>query len=199
MKKAPIRIAIFASGGGSNAEAIMQHLQGSSSGEVVLVCTNKSTAGVLDRAKRFDIPTAVLPKTSYTDSQTLITLMEEHRIDLIVLAGYLKLIPEAFTRHFHKRILNIHPGLIPEFGGKGMYGMNVHKAVIEQQAPASGITIHFVDDQYDHGMTILQHAIPVDPDWSPEELSRKVLTIEHHWFPQIVVQVCNDLYQNSHA
>lgn len=186
MKKKTKRIAIFASGGGSNAEAILQYFDQRQDVAIVLICTNKSTAGVLDRAERHGIATHIFSKAEYTSSQALIETIEAQAIDLVVLAGYLKLIPADFTRHFSKRIINIHPGLLPEFGGKGMYGMHVHEAVIAQQAPCSGITIHYVDDEYDHGATIFQHAIPVQSDWAAKDLAKAVLAVEHAWYPRVL-------------
>ncbi|MEZ4685188.1 MAG: phosphoribosylglycinamide formyltransferase [Bacteroidia bacterium] len=183
------RLAIFASGGGSNAGAIMHHFQEHASAEVVLVCSNNKQAGVFERAASFGIKALHLPRSVYSDSQALIALMKEHHIDLVVLAGYMKLVPPGFTRAFHRRILNIHPGLLPEFGGKGMYGTHVHEAVINSGTAWSGITIHFVDEEYDHGPTIFQHAIPVQSSWDAKALAAAVLKQEHHWYPRVVEMV----------
>ena len=185
------RIAIFASGGGSNAEAIMKHFQKHEAAEVVLVCSNNKKAGVFERAECFGVEAVRIPPSVYSNSDALASLMETHRIDLVVLAGYMKLIPPGFTKTFHRRIMNIHPGLLPEFGGKGMYGIHVHEAVLNSATPWSGLTIHYVDEEYDHGPTIFQHAIPVLPEWDAKALAAAVLKQEHHWYPRVVEMVVN--------
>ena len=199
MNTTKLRIAIFASGGGSNAEAIMQHFSEHESVEVVLVLSNKKDAGVLGRAARHKIPSQVLSKEIYSSSDALMQLMTDHNIDLIALAGYLKLIPAEFTRALQKRIVNIHPGLLPRYGGKGMHGIHVHEAVLRDQAAWSGVTVHFVDDQYDRGSIIFQHAIPIDTNWSPKELATAVLKVEHTWFPVILDRVCEEVMGESNS
>jgi phosphoribosylglycinamide formyltransferase-1 len=183
------RIAIFASGGGSNAEAIMQYFRAHEAAEVVLVLSNNKQAGVFERATSFEVETKHLSRSTYRDSAALTAIMEAHRIDLIVLAGYMKLIPAGFTKTFHRQIVNIHPGLLPEFGGKGMYGTHVHEAVIKSANPWSGLTIHYVDEEYDHGPTIFQHAIPVQSNWDARQLAQAVLKQEHYWYPKVIESV----------
>ncbi len=191
------RIAIFASGGGSNAEAIARHIQSIDGIEIALICTNNPSAGVIDRAKRLGIPCEVLHKTQYRDGAFMQQLMEANTIDLIVLAGYLKLIPSAFTRHYDHRIVNIHPALLPAYGGKGMYGMNVHKAVISSGEKASGMTIHYVNEVYDEGEIIFQAQLLVEKGWSPEDLQQAVLKLEHKYFPTIVEEIAKNLKLKS--
>ena len=186
-------IAIFASGGGSNAEALVRHFQAVDTADIVLICTNNPSAGVIGRAKRLGIPCEVLSATQYRDGAWLQGLMETHAIDLVVLAGYLKLIPSSFTRHFDQRIVNIHPALLPAYGGKGMYGMNVHKAVISSGEKVSGMTIHYVNEVYDEGKIIFQAQLMIEEDWTAEDLQQAVLKLEHTYFPPIIAEIATKI------
>ena len=187
------RIAVFASGSGSNAEAIIRHLYESVAGEVVLVCSNKANAGVIARAWKTGVPCHVMPPGQYRFADSLSELMQQHRIDLIALAGYLKLLPTDFTRAYDRRILNIHPSLLPAYGGKGMYGMHVHKAVIAAGEKHSGITVHYVNEVYDQGEILLQKSLPIQQGWSASELQQAVLKLEHYHYPRVIEAVCKSL------
>lgn len=181
-------IAVFASGSGSNAENIIRHFNGGNSASVKLVVCNKENAQVLERAANLGVPSVVLPREelSCANPQRLLTLLEENGISLIVLAGYLLKIPEALTTRFKERIINIHPALLPKFGGKGMYGMNVHRAVIEAGEAESGITIHLVDAVYDNGKILYQATCPVIPTDTPESLAAKIHALEKEHFPAVI-------------
>ena len=180
-----MRLAVFASGSGSNAEVILRAAAGGDlGGSVDLVVTNRPDAGVLDRAARFGIPTHVIPEGSFADAEHVLGVLSDHGVDTIALAGYLKLVPIPLVQAFRNRIVNVHPALLPAFGGHGMYGMNVHRAVIESGARWSGATLHFVDETYDTGPIILQAPVPVFSDDTPESLAARVLTVEHRLYPQ---------------
>lgn len=166
-----MRLAVFASGSGSNAEVILRAVaSGDVAGSVELVVTNRPDAGVLGRADRFGVPTHVIPYGKHADADHILGVLAAHNVDTIALAGYLKLVPTRLVQSFRHRIINVHPALLPAFGGHGMYGMNVHRAVIESGVRWSGATLHFVDESYDTGPIILQAPVPVLPDDTPEML-----------------------------
>jgi phosphoribosylglycinamide formyltransferase-1 len=171
-------LAIFASGSGSNAQKIMEHFRGHKQIEVALVVTNNATAAVLDRAKSFGIPTYVHTPEDVEDGHLLKKLLENN-ITHIALAGYLRKIPSKIIGSFGSKILNIHPALLPKHGGKGMFGINVHRDVLKQGDKESGMTIHLVNDNYDEGQIILQKRCPVLPGDTPEKLAQRVLALEH--------------------
>jgi phosphoribosylglycinamide formyltransferase-1 len=185
-------IAIFASGGGSNAQSIVSHFAEVDWAQVVLIVTNNARAGVIQRAARLGVPCLVLTPKQYKDPAYLQQLMRQFDISLVALAGYLKLIPPAFTRAFPGKILNIHPALLPAYGGKGMYGMNVHRAVIEAGEAESGMSIHLVNEQYDEGEVLFQDRVSIAPDWSPEDLQQAVLRLEHRHFPRVIEEVLKE-------
>jgi formyltetrahydrofolate-dependent phosphoribosylglycinamide formyltransferase len=187
-KKSTLRLAIFASGSGSNAEQIMAYFDGHPSIEVTLVVSNKADAGVLAKALTRRVETLVIKKDNFFNGDGYIPLLKEKQIDFIALAGFLLKIPPALIRAFPARIVNIHPALLPKYGGKGMYGHFVHEAVVAAGEAESGITIHFVDEQYDHGATIFQATCPVNPQDTPVSLAAKVLQLEHQHFPRIIEQ-----------
>ena len=180
-----LRVAVLASGGGSNFQAIAENAL---SYRVALVVCNRSKAGVLDRAKALGVSTHVLsPRAFESDrlyADTLLELLHTEKIDLIALAGYLCKIPVPVVEAFWGRILNIHPALLPRFGGKGLYGHRVHKAVLEAKEAFSGATVHFVDEEYDTGPILLQKKVPVLPDDTPDSLAERVLAVEHKIFPE---------------
>lgn len=180
------RIAIFASGTGSNAAKIIQYFKNHPSIEVALVISNREGAGVLDIAKRSGIPSRVLKKAVFAHEEVVTGLLDEFRIDFIALAGFLLLVPKYLIRKYPYRIVNIHPALLPKYGGKGMYGMHVHEAVKASGDKESGITIHFVNERYDEGAIVLQRSTPVDPDDTPGDIARKVLELEHACFPPAI-------------
>lgn len=184
----PKHIVIFASGGGTNAARIMAHFEGSITGKVVLVVTNNPHAGVIEKAKAAAVPVEVMPRTVWKDGPSMLKLLQKVRTDLIVLAGYLKKVPDEIITHYADRILNIHPSLLPKFGGKGMYGMRVHEAVIEAGEKSSGITIHRVNERYDEGEIRFQASLEIQPDWDATRLQQEVLKLEHQHFPEIIEQ-----------
>ncbi|MEZ2441859.1 phosphoribosylglycinamide formyltransferase [Chitinophaga sp. RCC_12] len=179
-------IAIFASGAGSNAQKIIDHFKQSDKARVTVIVCNKPGAGVLQIAEREGITSILIEKEAFLHSDKYIRLLKEQKIDLVVLAGFLWKIPANLVQAFPNRIINIHPALLPKFGGKGMYGHFVHEAVIAAGEKESGITIHFVNEKYDDGETILQERIIITPEDTPESVARKVQALEHQWFPVIV-------------
>jgi phosphoribosylglycinamide formyltransferase-1 len=175
-----LRAAVFASGGGTNFQALLDHQRPDGSWEIVLLLTDRPGVGALARAEEAGVPTAVVP-TRGRDlddvGRQMLVLLEEHAVDVILLAGYLKLVPPAVVTRYPGRILNIHPALLPAFGGKGMYGMNVHRAVIEAGEKESGATVHFVDEEYDRGAILGQRRVTVEPGDTPEDLAARVLAV----------------------
>ena len=180
------KLAILASGSGTNAENIMAHFTQSATARVELVVTNRQNAGVVARAEMRGIPVRHLSKSSIYESNVLLEVLWEFQIDWVILAGFLLRIPVAVVKAFPGRILNIHPALLPKYGGQGMYGMNVHRAVVEHGEKESGITIHVVDEEYDRGPVVFQKACPVEPQDSPEDVQQKVQQLEYRYFPQII-------------
>jgi phosphoribosylglycinamide formyltransferase-1 len=178
-------LAVFASGGGSNFQAMLDAIDdGALAAEAVLCVSDRATAGALDRAHRHDVPTAVLDPSNDDHETALLDALETHNADFIALAGYLRKIPAGVVNRFHHRMSNIHPALLPAFGGKGMYGMNVHRAVIDHGARWSGATVHLVDETYDTGPIVLQEPVPVYPDDTPEALAARILDVEHRLYPE---------------
>jgi formyltetrahydrofolate-dependent phosphoribosylglycinamide formyltransferase len=180
-----MRVAVLASGGGTNLQALLDACRGDAPARVVLVVSNKAAAGALERARKADVPTAVLrdPK----DPNELTTLLGDHDVDLVVLAGYLKLVPAEVVQAYAGRIINIHPALLPSFGGPGMYGHHVHEAVLASGATVSGPTVHLVTAEYDRGPIIAQWPVPVAPGDTPDSLAARVLTVEHELLPAVVL------------
>lgn len=182
-----LRVAVFASGGGSNFQALFEYAQ---EYKVVLLVSNRSDAGALVRAQRLKIPSKVISSRTYASEEsyidTVLELMRKENIDLIALAGYLSKIPVRMIQAFQGRILNIHPALLPKYGGKGFYGARVHQAVLEAQESVSGATVHFVDENYDTGPVLLQKKIPVLADDTPASLAARVLEVEHQIYPEAI-------------
>ena len=183
------RIAIFASGTGSNALKIIEHFQSNSDVSVDLIISNKKSAKVLETAKSFGIDTLVIDRPFFYESEEIVTLFKERKIDLIALAGFLWLVPKYLVTAFPKQIVNIHPALLPKYGGKGMYGMNVHRAVKAAGEKESGLTVHFVNEHYDEGGYIFKAACQVSEEDSPEMIAAKVLKMEHKYFPKVIERV----------
>lgn len=181
-----MNIAIFASGSGTNAENISKYFQKSASIKVKLVISNKSDAYVLQRARNLNIDSLYMNKEELADKNHLIEVLRNYEIDLIVLAGYLKLIPKFLIEAFPNRIINIHPALLPKFGGKGMYGMHVHRAVVENRETETGITVHYVNDKYDEGNVIAQYKCSVDKTDTPEDVADKIHILEMENFPKAI-------------
>lgn len=187
------RIAIFASGSGSNAEKIIEYFGTDSDAEIALIVTNKSDAYVLERAKKFNITSKVVKGNKELRSIQFSEFLQEQKIDLIVLAGFLLLIPKLLISHFPDRIINIHPALLPKYGGKGMYGDNVHEAVVQNNEKYSGITIHYVNENYDDGQHILQATCPISTTDTAKDVAKKVQKLEHTYFPYTIKQVIEEL------
>jgi len=183
------RIAIFASGTGSNAERFMEHFKSSQAAEIALVLSNKAEAGVLEKAHIRNVPTVVVSNKEAASGEFMCSLMESHKIDFIVLAGYMRLIPIELTRAFDRRMVNIHPALLPKYGGKGMYGGHVHKAVIASEEKESGITIHYVNEVYDEGEVLFQAKCVVTPNDDANTLAQKIHQLEHQHYPLVVEQL----------
>jgi phosphoribosylglycinamide formyltransferase 1 len=187
-----LRIAVFASGRGSNFAAIQKEIECGRihHAEIVLVISNNSNAGALQVARDHGIPAVHFSRGQYASDEeftgTLRSLLERHNINFIVLAGYMKKVDSSIIDEYKNRIINIHPALLPAFGGEGMYGMHVHNAVIASKSAVSGATVHLVDNQYDHGLVLLQRRISVSKDDTPESLAEKVLHIEHELYPEAV-------------
>jgi len=189
MKK---RIAIFASGSGTNAEAIMQHFSNHATAEVALILSNKADAFVLERAKKYHVSTKVFNRAAFKESNEIVALLQAENISLIVLAGFLWLIPEQMVKAFPNKIINIHPALLPKYGGKGMYGMRVHEAVKTACEIETGITIHYVNEAYDEGQIIEQAKCVVLPEDTPEHIAQKIHQLEHEYFPKVIDRLVND-------
>lgn len=188
------RIAVLASGGGSNLQALIDHFRAlgdGRAGDIVLVASNKSDAGALERARAAGIPDAIIASPRSPNGDALPALLERYAIDIVVLAGYLQLVPPEVTRRFAGHMLNVHPAPLPAFGGPGMYGMRVHRAVLASGARMSGPTVHFVDEVYDHGATIAHWQVPVIDGDDEHALASRVLRAEHLLLPRVVQAVAS--------
>lgn len=177
-------IAIFASGRGSNAQAIIDHFKNHPTIKVALIVTNNKTAGVIQIAKDNRIPFDILTPAELKEEETVIDLLDLYQIDLIVLAGFLLLIPAYLVKSYPNKIINIHPALLPKYGGKGMYGMKVHETVLSNKETETGITIHYVNEKYDEGEYIAQFRCHVEPSDSTETIAAKVHQLEHEHYPK---------------
>lgn len=183
------RIGVLASGGGSNLQAILDYLERLGEprgGEVVLVASDRPDAGALERASRRGISSFAHATKKNADAPALAALLEQHAVDLVVLAGYMRLVPSDIVAKYSGRIINIHPALLPAFGGEGMYGQRVHHAVIEAGVRVTGVTVHFVDDEYDGGRIIAQWPVPVFASDDAGTLAARVLRVEHLVYPRVV-------------
>jgi len=201
MEGQPAKIAVFVSGGGSNLQALIDATKaGILAGRVVLVVSNMRKAFGLERARRESIDTFVFKEKSYDTpaaaADDLTTQLREHRVDYIALAGYLKLLPQNVVQAFQGRIVNIHPGLLPKYGGKGMYGHHVHESVLANGETESGVTIHLVDEIYDHGRVLKEVRVPVQPDDTPDSLAARVLQQEHKWYARVLDKLIKGEYRS---
>ncbi|MGV3557343.1 phosphoribosylglycinamide formyltransferase [Larkinella arboricola] len=192
------RIAIFASGSGTNAEKIAGYLTAYPDIEVTLILSNNPKAGIIDRARKgfgpdqkLHVPVLVFDRATFYESNRIVELLQKQEVDLVVLAGFMWLIPEALVKAFPQRMINIHPALLPNYGGKGMYGHFVHEAVVAAGESQTGITIHYVNERYDEGNIIFQASCELSPQDTPEDVARKVQVLEHQYYPEIVVKVLN--------
>ena len=188
------RIAVFASGGGSNLQALLDFHRARGNarcGDVVLVASNRPDAGALDRARAAGIPTAVFRSERVPDGCDPLDVLQRNDVDFIALAGYLKLLPRELLSEFPSRITNIHPALLPAFGGAGVYGDRVHRAVLQSGARVSGATVHYVDEEYDRGAILAQWPVPVLADDTVKSLADRVLKVEHVLYPRVIEAVAS--------
>lgn len=183
------RVAVLASGGGSNLEAIHDYLVAHPVAAVTLVVSDKPSAGAIHKSQSWGVETAVLSDPK--DPRIMTALLKDHHIDLIALAGYLRHVPDAVTHQYRGRILNIHPSLLPAFGGPGMYGHRVHEAVVAAGVRVSGATVHFVDEQYDRGPIVAQWPVPVTADDTADTVAARVLRVEHRIYPRAIAAVAS--------
>jgi len=193
----PTNIAIFASGAGSNAQKIIEHFRNSPLGKIALIVCNRRKAGVLQIAEKENIPSLVIEKEKFFSPNSCLNELASRKIEFIVLAGFLWKVPGALIKAFSKRIINIHPALLPKHGGKGMYGNYVHEAVIGAREKESGITIHYVDEHYDNGDIILQVKCPVLDNETPESLAQRIHELEHANYPRVIEELVKRLQAAS--
>ena len=186
MKK---NIAIFASGSGSNTENIIRYFRENEAIQVSLVLSNRSDAYVLERAHRLGVPCNVFPKEDWVAGDEILAVLQEYHIDFVVLAGFLVRVPDLLLHAYPNKIINIHPALLPKFGGKGMYGNRVHEAVVAAGEKKSGITIHYINERYDEGNIVFQAVCPVLPTDSPEDVAKKVHALEYEHFHRVIERV----------
>ncbi len=180
------KIAIFASGSGTNAENIATFYSSKSHAKVQMVLTNNKNAGVIERMKPFGIPVLYYSNVDFREGSPIVSILQENDIDFIVLAGFMNMISTPVLTAYPNRIINIHPALLPKYGGKGMYGMYVHEAVVKTGEQNSGITIHHVNEHYDEGQIIFQATCPVLPEDTPDELAQRIHQLEYEHFPQVI-------------
>jgi len=190
MKK---RIVIFASGSGTNAQNVIQYFQQGEIAEVVLVLTNKKDAKVIERAKNLNVESLFFNKSELLDEKGVLQVLKDINPDLIVLAGFLLKFPESILNNFHNRVINLHPALLPKYGGKGMYGHHVHQAVIEKGEKETGITIHYVNENYDEGKIIFQKSTPLSDRDTPETVAEKIHQLEYKYFPKVIESVLQSI------
>ena len=192
MKK---RIVIFASGSGTNAENIIKYFQRTQFAEVVLVLSNKNDAKVLKRAENLDVSSNSFTKEELFSEEFVLKRLKEINPDIIVLAGFLLKFPEIILKEFPNKVINVHPALLPKYGGKGMYGNFVHEAVLKNNEAETGITIHFVNENYDEGAIISQKKVMLSEDETAETIAEKVHKLEYEWFPKVIEEILSGQYQ----
>lgn len=185
MKTCP-RLAVFASGSGSNAQRLAEYFAGSGIGEVSVIYCNNPDAFVLERARLLGIPAVLIKRDSFYNDISVLDDLKSREIDWVILAGFLWLVPDYILKAFPKRIINIHPALLPAYGGKGMYGMKVHQAVIAARESESGITIHYVNEKYDEGDIVFQAKCTIEKEDTPEMLAAKIHELEFEHFPRLI-------------
>ncbi len=182
------KVAILASGSGSNAENIIKYFSASENVETPFVISNRKDVYVHERCKKLSVPSYVYPKADF-ESGVVTKFLIENKIDLVVLAGFLLRVPDDMLKAYPNKVLNIHPSLLPKYGGKGMYGDNVHRAVVENKETESGITIHYLNEKFDEGEHIAQYKCEVLPTDTPEDVAAKVHTLEYEWYPRVIEDV----------
>lgn len=195
MKK--INIALFCSGSGSNAEKIIEYFDGKDEVEVVLLLTNNPSAYAIERAKKHGVPFLIFDRNSFYNSNDVLAELRNLEVTWVILAGFLWLIPQNLINNFPGRILNIHPALLPKFGGKGMYGMKVHQAVVDAKEPESGISIHIVNENYDEGDIVFQATCCIEEEDTAEVVAQKVQLLEHEHFPKVIEDLIKKSIKNT--
>lgn len=187
-----VNIAVFVSGNGTNCENIIRHFDGCGDIRVALVLSNRADAYALTRAAGLGVPSVVLPKAEFTDEQRLLGVLERYSIDFIALAGFLLMIPPFLIRRYGRRIVNIHPALLPKFGGKGMYGHHIHEAVKAAGETETGITVHYVSEVCDGGEIIFQASIPVAPSDTPDDIAANIHRLEQRYYPEVIERIIRE-------
>jgi phosphoribosylglycinamide formyltransferase 1 len=180
------KIAIFASGSGSNAEKIIEYFADNRVIDVSLILSNNPKAYVIERARSKNVPSSIFSRPDFYNSEVVLTQLKDYEIDWIVLAGFLWLIPESLIAQYPERIINIHPALLPKYGGKGMYGHHVHQAVFDNFEKETGITIHLVNKEYDKGRILFQKKTTLEVNDTPDRIAQKIHLLEHNHFPQVI-------------
>ncbi len=196
-KRKPVNIALFASGSGTNVENIANHFSNNSSINISCVLCNKPNAYVLTRAARLNIDFMLFSREDFNNSEKILTYLNSKNVNLIVLAGFLWMIPQYLIENYPNRIINIHPALLPKYGGKGMYGDTVHKAVFESKESKTGITIHYVNNKYDDGEVIFQKSISINKSDTPETIANKVHELEYKYYPVIIEKIAVNLLNEN--
>jgi phosphoribosylglycinamide formyltransferase-1 len=192
-----INIALFASGNGSNADRIMDHFHNHPEIRVAILLSNNPDAFALQRAQSYGVTGQSFNRKTFYETNEILDLLNDLNISLIALAGFLWLVPSSIVSAYPNKIVNIHPALLPKYGGKGMYGMNVHQAVFDNRESESGITIHLVNNQYDRGTIIHQRRCPIESRDKPEEIAKKVLALEHSDYPKVIENLIRKSGKNS--
>ncbi len=184
-----VNIAIFVSGGGTNCENIIKYFEGSEKVRIVLVVSNKANAGAIARAQRLGVPSVVVPKARFNDREVILPLLEDYSVDFIVLAGFLLVVPGFLIDEYDHRMINLHPALLPKYGGMGMYGHHVHEAVKAAGEKETGMTVHWVSRDVDGGEIIAQFSTPIGPEDTPDDIAAKEHVLEMEHFPQVIEEV----------
>lgn len=192
-----VNIAIFVSGGGTNCENIIKYFEGSEKVRIVLVVSNKANAGAIARAQRLGVPSVVVPKARFNDREVILPLLEEYSVDFIVLAGFLLVVPGFLIDEYDHRMINLHPALLPKYGGMGMYGHHVHEAVKAAGEKETGMTVHWVSRDVDGGEIIAQFSTPIDPEDTPDDIAAKEHVLEMEHFPQVIEGIVSALFQKQ--
>ena len=193
-----INIAILGSGNGSNAQRIAEYFKDNSQIKISTIISNKKDAYIITRAEDLNIPCRYFNRNDFYNTDNVLNYLKEKEIDYVILAGFLWLVPDNLLKAFPQRIINIHPALLPNYGGKGMYGSHVHESVIANKEKESGITIHFVDENYDQGQTIFQAKCQINPDDTADTLAQKIHLLEYEYFPKVIEQVvANQNFNNN--
>ena len=188
-----VNIAIFVSGGGTNCENIIKYFEGSEKVRIVLVVSNKANAGAIARAQRLGVTSVVVPKARFNDREVILPLLDEYSVDFIVLAGFLLVVPGFLIDEYDHRMINLHPALLPKYGGMGMYGHHVHEAVKAAGEKETGMTVHWVSRDVDGGEIIAQFSTPIGPEDTPDDIAAKEHVLEMEHFPQVIEELVDSL------